>query len=126
MADATDSAVTVDGVEPSISVKLLDVPKNAGGVKFRSGRTIVINEIKKLTNEELVDLGAFAHEIVEDVEKDIDDIKEDLSRDSVSETPKTNDEIEREAKENIAAGNAAGSLYSSPVNQSSSLPGQSG
>jgi hypothetical protein len=111
----SDDSALIDGDEPSISVKLLDVPKNAGGVKFRSGRIIVINEIKKITNAELVDLGAFAHEIVGDIEKGIDDIKEDLSRDSGPETPP-----------NLSAANPAGSLYSSPVNQSSSLPGQSG
>lgn len=63
MPDATEN--NVDGVEPSILVRLLKDSGNAGGAKTRSGRVILIDVPTLITNEDLVDLGAFAYEILE-------------------------------------------------------------
>ncbi len=46
-------------------VKLLDVSNNAGGARPRSGKVIPVDVPTEVTNEELVELGAFVYEVLD-------------------------------------------------------------
>lgn len=105
MPDATEN--NVDGVEPSILVRLLKDSGNAGGAKTRSGRVIPIDVPTLITHDDLVDLGAFAYEILESSKPE--------------STPAPS------APEPASAPNPAGfGPVVTPVNSPSNLPGQSG
>lgn len=73
MADDAISTGTVDGVEPSILVKLLNVVENPHSVMVSVDKWIhkEFETPVLLTSEELSKLGGFAVEVVDDVEKDI-------------------------------------------------------
>ena len=108
-----DEITDAEGVQPSILIELLDIPKNLGGARPRSGRDIIVGVPTLVTNEELVDLGAFAYRLVKD---------EDIPADSV---PVETTNVIFKEPENPAA-KPPEEVFSPVDSLTSSSPGQSG
>jgi hypothetical protein len=122
MPDATDT--NVDGVEPSIFVRLLNVVENPFSVALNDVKKLVKDgEPVKVTRNELAKLGAFAIEIVDDVEDKIEDEVETLKSVETKEITNTSPSASVTPATRIETSPAVKPAgESSPVN----TPGQSG